>query len=34
MKHADIIIPFDTKNDNAVDMLIQNLMIRMRLIEF
>lgn len=22
MKHADIIVPFDTKNDNAVEMLI------------
>ena len=33
MKHADIIIPFDTQNENAVSMLIQNLKIKMRLIE-
>ena len=33
MKHADLIIPFSQKNDNAVEMLIQNLKIKMRLIE-
>lgn len=33
MKHADLIIPFSQQNDNAVDMLIQNLKIKMRLIE-
>ena len=33
MKHADIIIPFSQKNDKAVEMLIQNLKIKMRLIE-
>lgn len=33
MKHADIIIPFDTQNENAVEMLIQNLKIKMRMIE-
>ena len=33
MKHADIIIPFDTQNENAVEMLIQNLQIKMRMIE-
>lgn len=33
MKHADVIIPFDTKNDKAVEMLIENLKIKMRIIE-
>ena len=33
MKHADIIIPFSTQNDKAVEMLIQNLHIKMRMIE-
>ena len=33
MRHADIIIPFDQKNENAVDMIVQNLKIKMRMIE-
>jgi len=33
MKHADVIIPFSTKNDKAVEMLIQNLNIKVRLIK-
>ena len=33
MKHADIIIPFSNKNDKAVEMLIQNLNIKMRILE-
>ena len=31
MKHADIIIPFSKKNDKAVEMLIQNLKIKMKI---
>ena len=33
MKHADIIIPFHEQNERAVEMLIQNLKIKMREIE-
>ena len=33
MKHADIIIPFDTKNEKAIQMLVQNLQIKMKMIE-
>ena len=33
MKYADVIVPFSTKNDKAVEMLIQNLKIKMRLME-
>lgn len=33
MKHADVIIPFDTHNEKAVEMLIENLKIKMRIIE-
>ena len=29
MKHADIIVPFSTHNSNAVNMLVQNLKIKM-----
>lgn len=28
MKHADIIVPFTTENNNAVNMLVQNLRIK------
>ena len=33
MKYADIIVPFEKRNDTAVEMIIQNLKIKMRLIE-
>jgi len=33
MKHADVIVPFWQQNENAVAMLIQNLRIRMKIIE-
>ena len=33
MKYADLIIPFSHKNENAVEMLIQNLKIKMKLLE-
>lgn len=31
MKHSDIIIPFTTENNNAVDMLVQTLRIKMQI---
>mmetsp|Transcript_28001 Transcript_28001/g.37380 ORF Transcript_28001/g.37380 Transcript_28001/m.37380 type:complete len:132 (+) Transcript_28001:525-920(+) len=33
MKYADIIVPFSTQNEKAVEMLIQNLKIKMKLLE-
>ena len=31
MKHADIIVPFTTENNNAVNMLVQTLRIKMQI---
>ncbi len=31
MKHADIIVPFTTENNNAVSMLVQTLRIKMQI---
>ena len=33
MKHADIIVPLKEYNENAVEMLVSNLKIKMRLID-
>ena len=33
MKHADIIVPFEYSNESAIDMLVQNLKIRMTIIQ-
>lgn len=33
MKHADIIVPFVNENENAVSMLVQNLMIKLRVMK-
>ncbi len=31
MKHADIIVPFTTENNNAVNMLVQTLRIKIQI---
>ena len=33
MKHADIIVPFSHSNENAVSMLVQNLQIKMQVMQ-
>ena len=33
MKYSDLIVPFRTRNDKAVDMIIQNMKIKMKLLE-
>ena len=33
MKYSDLIVPFRTRNDKAVEMIIQNMKIKMKLLE-